>query len=302
MHKGAVADRRGDDAHIHAGLGRGGQRGDHLVIDDEIGGVDIHIVLSAVDEMHVHRFADRLVVERRIAERLHPAGGGDALAERRVRRVAGEILRDAARVVPHGEKHRCERVHALAAQHDARVEPVAAALHHVDIGVREVDPAREADIPVDHTDLAVVAVVEPRRENGDKPVEHAAADALGLKRVFIALRQLVHAAEIVVHHAHIHAAFRLAAQHLVNGVPHRAGGDDVVLHENELLRLFQLRQKRVKIDLADRKIRCFGMREYRRAGGTVQIVGNALRVRVLRQRRFRCRNAAHRLFILLGHG
>ena len=33
---------------------------------------------------------------------------------------------------------------------------------HVDIGVREVDPAREADIPVDHTDLAVVAVVEPR--------------------------------------------------------------------------------------------------------------------------------------------
>lgn len=87
--------------------------------------------------------------------------------------------------------------------------------------------------------------------------------ALGLKRILIALWQLVHAAEIVVHHAHIHAAFRLAAQHLVNGVPHRAGGDDVVLHENELLRLFQLRQKRVKIDLADRKIRCFGMREYR---------------------------------------
>ena len=172
----------------------------------------------------------------------------------------------------------------------------------INILIGEIDAAGESGMSVNYTDFAVVAVVEPRRENGDKPVEHAAADALGLKRVFIALRQLVHAAEIVVHHAHIHAAFRLAAQHLMDGVPHLAGRNDVVLHENEFFRFFQLCQKRFEIRLADRKIRCFRVREYRRAGGTVQIVGNALRVRLLRQRRFRRRNAAHRLFILLGHG
>ena len=252
--------------------------------------------------MQIHRFADRLVVKRCVAERLHPAGGGDALAERGVRRVAGEILRNAAGVIPHRKKHGGERVYAAAAEHDARIEPVAAALHHIDIGVGEVDPARKADVPVDHTDLAVIAVVEPRRENGDEPVEYAAADPLRFERILISLRQLVHAAEIVVHHAHIHTVFRLAAQNVVYGVPHLAGRNDVVFHKNELFRFFQLRQKSFKIRLADRKIRRLRVRKYRRGGNAVYIVGNALGVRVLGQGRFCRRYAAHGFLILLGNG
>ena len=148
----------------------------------------------------------------------------------------------------------------------------------------------------------MIAVVEPRRENGEKPVEYAAADPLRFERILISLRQLVHAAEIVVHHAHIHTVFRLAAQNVVYGVPHLAGRNDVVFHKNELFRFFQLRQKSFKIRLADRKIRRLRVRKNRRIGNAVYIVGNALGVRVLGQGRFCRRYAAHGLLILLGHG
>ena len=175
---------------------------------------------------------------------------------------------------------------------------MTAARRGVDIGVGEVDPARETDIPVDHADLPVVAVVEPRRENGQKPVEYAAADALGFERVLIALRQLVHTAEIIVHHAHVQTRLRLPAEYVVNGVPHFSGGDDVVFHEDKLFRFFQLREKRGKVGFADREIRRLGMRECRRERGAAQILGNAHGVGVGGQRRLRGQNGVHRFFVL----
>ena len=50
VYESAVADRGGDNAHVYAGFRGGGQRGDHLIIDDEIRGIDVNVVLGAVDK------------------------------------------------------------------------------------------------------------------------------------------------------------------------------------------------------------------------------------------------------------
>ena len=70
----------------------------------------------------------------------------------------------------------------------------------------------------------------------------------------VAHRKAGDAAEIVVHHAHVDALHRLAAQHVQDRVPHLAVIDDEKFEKNIVLRLFQLLQHARKAALAARKI------------------------------------------------
>ena len=127
-------------------------------------------------------------------------------------------------------------------------------LDFVDVFVRQIDPAREADLSVDDHELAVVAVIESAGEYGDKGIEHMRLNAHLAQLFAVAHRKAGDAAEIVVHHAHIDALHRLTAQHIQNCVPHLAVIDDEKFEKNIMLRPFQLLEHARKAALAAREI------------------------------------------------
>ena len=59
-----VRDAGRQDAHIHAGLRRNGQRGDHLVIQHQIRCRDIDVIARIMDDLQISGFADVDIVQR----------------------------------------------------------------------------------------------------------------------------------------------------------------------------------------------------------------------------------------------
>ena len=125
-------------------------------------------------------------------------------------------------------------------QHDAVVFPVSEPDDPVDVFVREVDPAREGCMPVDHKNLPVIAVIQEDRRRRDKPVEHDTLDPKGAHFFEVAHRKGADRTDVVVYEADIHALPNLLFQDLQNAVPHLAFCDDEVLDEDKVLCLLKL--------------------------------------------------------------
>ena len=125
-------------------------------------------------------------------------------------------------------------------QHDAVVFPVSEPDDPVDVFVREVDPAREGCMPVDHKNLPVIAVIQEDRRRRDKPVEHDTLDPKGAHFFEVAHREGADRTDVVVYEADIHALLHLLLQNVQNAVPHLAFCDDEVLDEDKVLCLLKL--------------------------------------------------------------
>ena len=247
-----VRNAGGNDAHIDAGLCRDAQRRDHLVVQNQIRRHDPDAAAGRLDEALENRRADVLMVQRAVCKGLQiPFTSGRFRVIRAERR---NILLQTRDIVPDAQKHHDHRPDRLAADQNAAVLPMPEALDFVDVFVREIDPSRKADLSVDDHELAVVAVVESAGEHGDKGIEHVRLNAHLAQLFAVAHRKAGDAAEIVVHHAHVDALHRLAAQHVQDRVPHLAVIDDEKFEKNIVLRLFQLLKHARKAALAARKI------------------------------------------------
>ena len=64
VHQLFIRDARRQDAHVHAGLRRNGQRRNHLVIQYKIRRGDIDVLSRVMDDLQVGGFTDIDVVER----------------------------------------------------------------------------------------------------------------------------------------------------------------------------------------------------------------------------------------------
>ena len=245
---------RQDELYLDAALRGVGQRRDHLIVDDEIRRHNVHIAVGAVDDVHIHHFADEIAVERTVAV-------GDDEAGRRARRLGHiEIARIGFGskvhlvVIPHLEEHQRQIPHGTAAQGDGRVLPMAVALRAVDVFVGKVDAAGEADLTVNDKDLAVVAVIVMRGDEGTQRREHLAGDAELLQLLRIAVGQQRHSTGAVVHEADLHALLDLLSEDLEDAAPHVALAHDEVLKENKVLRALELFEHHGKSIVAERKI------------------------------------------------
>ena len=163
-----VWDTRCDDAHIDARLRSDGQRGNHLVIQNQIGGCDIDVPLGAIDDVHEHGLTDVAVVKWTVIERLHIA----VTRAHDGRHIAGTIQEAVfGRVLPHLQEHLGHVGDTRAHQTDTGVLPMAKAYALIDILIGQVDAAHEADVTVHNADFTVVTVVKIRVQGGNKAIE-----------------------------------------------------------------------------------------------------------------------------------
>ena len=247
-----VRNARRDDAHVNACFCRYAERRDHLVVQNQIRRHDPEPAAGGLDEALEDRRAHVLVVQRAVCKRLQIALALRIL--RIVRAERGHILLQPRDIVPDAEEHHHHRPDGLAFYQNAAVLPVAEALDLVDVFIREVHAAREAHFAVDEHELAVVAVIEPAGEDGDKRVKDVRLNAHLAELFAVAHRKARDAAEVIVQNAHVHALHRLAVQNVQNGVPHLAAVDDEKFEENIVLGLFELFEHPHVAALAARKI------------------------------------------------
>lgn len=141
-----------DDTHIDAALGCVDERRHHLVVQDQVGGGDVDIVVGAVDDLHIGRFGHIEVVQRTVAKGLHKpiprhCQGGAVPVKVSFHR-GGEL--------PHHQKHQGQVPHGLPPEHHSGILPVAVLFVGVDVFIGQVQSAAVADVAVDHRDFAVI--------------------------------------------------------------------------------------------------------------------------------------------------
>ena len=154
-----VRNARRHDPHIHPPFGRKAQSCLHLVIHDQVGREDIHIILRAIQDVQVHIFTQALVVQGRIAVGLDKAL---TLEGFRMPHMGSESFIGFVRMpvgVPHPQKHDRIIPDCLALQHKARVLPVPKAHLFIDVLVRQVHAAAESCMTVDNRYLPMIAVI-----------------------------------------------------------------------------------------------------------------------------------------------
>ena len=271
--RGFVGRARRIDAHIDAALGRQPQRGQQVVVQDQVGRADVQPPLRLGDEVQVDVFGYRLAVGGAVGKRLHQAVGGLGGRFGQQRGQVHRLLGVAG--FPKRQKDVGKAARGGAFHPDGAVFPVAEPLELVDVLVGQVDAAGKGDARVDDGDLAVVAVVHDQVEHRHERVERERADALGAQGVGIIVGQQAQTARVVIDHAHIDAGGGLAAQDLMDAAPHLAHADDETLDIDAVLGAFQRGQQVGEHRLAALIVAHGGAVKHRR-GGKVPHVARGL--------------------------
>ena len=233
-----IRDARRDDPHIHAPLGRQHQRPLHLVAQDQVGRGDVYIPLGAVDKVEVDILAHPLVVQRVVGVGQHSGSLPGGVADGRQIGLDGRHF--FLRRTPHLQKNQRQIAHGVALQPHAGVLPAAVGVGQVEVFVRQIVAAGVADLPVNDSDLAVVAVVHKDVQHRHDGVEHPALDAPLLQLFGKGGVHKPDAAHVVVKNAHLYPGGGPLGQNILNALPGDGILDGVVLHKNKVLGFAQV--------------------------------------------------------------
>ena len=271
-----IRDARRDDPHIHAPLGRQHQRPLHLVAQDQVGRGDVYIPLGAVDKVEVDILAHPLVVQRVVGVGQHSGSLPGGVADGRQIGLDGRHF--FLRRTPHLQKNQRQIAHGVALQPHAGVLPPAIGVGQVEVFVRQIVAAGVADLPVNDSDLAVVAVVHKDVQHRHDGVESPALDAPLLQLFGKGGVHKPDAAHVVVKNAHLHPGGGLPLQDVQDGVPALPLLEDEILQEDVTLRLLQLLQHPHESQVAHREILGPGVGVGGAGGVPLQIADLAHRV------------------------
>ena len=132
-------------------------------------------------------------------------------------------------------------LHRCAGQTEANILPVPVPPLLIDIAIRQIDTAAVSDAPIHDQHLSMITVIGGSLYR-KKRIERNAWDAQLLQLLGILEVEGGDTAEIVVHHAHIHALPYLFHQYSHNSIPHTPRLNDEVFHVNRMLCTSQIRK------------------------------------------------------------
>ena len=107
--------------------------------------------------------------------------------------------------VPHLKEGHRQTVHRVPLQADACVLPESEGLASVEIFVCQIIASRKTNLPVDHGDLAVIAVIQKQVQTREKRIEYPAFNTLCLCSFHKIHVDKAQASHIVVKNAHFDA-------------------------------------------------------------------------------------------------
>ena len=239
--------------HVHTAARRGDERLYHAVVNDEVGRHDPDIFMRGVQNIEVHVLAE-VAAEEGNGPR---AVGLDIAAVPEGFRLGNIVQKVVHLLLLQPELHQKERRQHLDArplEAERIVLPIAERVRFVDVFIRDIEPARIGDPPVDDDDLSVVAVVMDSCHHRHKGVEFDAVDPLLAQFFIVPGAHFSHGADVVVHDAHLDPFLHLLFEDFENGIPEFSALDDEILDENELFGASEIFEKSGQKGFPRRKI------------------------------------------------
>ena len=239
----------------------------------------MHIIRSAVKDVHVHCLTGFILIERAVTVRHYVAMSIRGFIYRQGQPLI--IIRLVRTDIPHLKEHQGEARCRRPLEHDRGILPVAEPCDTVYVFVSQIDTAVEGDLAVDHKYLAVIAVIIMRRDDRSDRRERLGMYALGFKQFGVSGRKCRHLAHAVVHYPHFDSRLCLADKHIEYAAPHIPLFNYEIFHEDVLLGLLELLKHGLKLLFAERKIcdLCFVID--REAACLVQIFADIVRSRAV---------------------
>ena len=148
--------------------------------------------------------------------------------------------------LPQFQKHLGQTLHRFPTKQYGGIFPVTVFFLLVDVFVSKVDAASEADISVDDTDFAVIAVVCGGVEPWTERVEDTDLKSLLPQIVGVEGRQGGNTADIIVKDAYLYPVGTLVFQNFEDGVPHLSVLYDEIFQQDKFLCAAKLLQQPCK--------------------------------------------------------
>ena len=234
--------------HLYAAVARRTKGTKHRLIDSEVGRGNAQGMLGAVNEVEKDILGgiDRVIIGA-IREGLTVPLPFYRLLRTVVIVGLGEL---AAHALPHTQKLTGKAPCRLAGNTHAAIFPIAETVNDVGVFIGDIDTAGVGDVPVNAGDLTVVAVVEVQAIHilMDR-VKDLCLHTHTPQHAHLFTAKAHHAAEIVKDQLDLHALLPLAAEDVHKAIKDLTAGDDVILHEDKLLRLLQSGKHMLKIGL-----------------------------------------------------
>lgn len=169
-----VVDVRGDDAYIDAALSGGAKHGFHLIVDYQIGRCNVDVFGSPRDNVVIGGFGDIELIQRAIVKYLYQSIAG-------LMGICLVILMEVDHFTgvefPLLQKHKGKTPNSLTLKHNAGILPVPVTGVLVDVFIRQVNAAAKSGDPVNHTDFAVISVIEDGVDTRTEGVEYTKLNA-----------------------------------------------------------------------------------------------------------------------------
>ncbi len=237
-----VRDAGSDNAHINTSFRRHAQFLLHFIVDNKIGGGNIHISGGVLKYIHIHVFAECHIVQGCVGIRLDIALLGaweDGIPGQVL--FTGDI--GVPDEIPHFQKHDGMAFHRIAFQADAGILPVSVGMGDIKIFVRQIKASGEADTIIDYGYFAVIPVVHENVKERDEGVENAALDSLLVQAAHEFRFYITDASKVIIYKTYLHAFGNFLQKDFFDPaegfrILHRE-----IFHENKLPGIFQIFQE-----------------------------------------------------------
>ena len=235
-----IRDMGHDDPDFYSSFGCIDQGHKKFMIQDQIWGHNMDIILCRIQDIHVHLFSHSLAAIRAGTIGDHKA----VIGHRKFPGcpVALIIFRSFFRNIPHFQEHISKVFHSLPLDHHCRVLPVAKPQFAVNIFICQVRSAGKGSFSVNDQDLPVVSVIIMSGKHRFDRGEHFAGDPFFFQKFRIKIGKQGQNTGSVIHYPDLYSFFYFLFQDIQDTLPHFSFRYNKEFQKNKLLRLFQLRQ------------------------------------------------------------
>ena len=252
MHDAFIPAVRRNDADIDTAFCRGAKCRDHAVIDDEIGGHDIHVLSCFGDHLRIYMIGNVFIVQRRICKGDHKAiifldGAGHILP-----RVKGIVVIFDLDVrlpclggneLPSFQKHQCEAPSGISFDANAGILPMTKGAFDIDVFICDIQTACISDLAVDDEDLFVITIILDGVQNRNEAIERGTMNPFRFHFFGEIQGETKKTAHVIIKDADLDALLGFFLQDAVDGIPHFSVLDDKGFDKNIGLRFFKIGKK-----------------------------------------------------------
>ena len=237
-----IGNSRCHDPHIHPSFRSQTKCCHHLIINDQIRGTDINIILCLIDNIQINILSYGFVIQRGISIGLYKTVILKFFHMIYIRTVRRNMRSCPCNHTPHLQKHNGKIPDAFSMKTNPGIFPMSETDILINVFICQIDSSRISCMAINHQYFSVIPVIQDNIQDRTDRIKCRTFNSFCLQLFVIAIRKRRHTSHIIIDQTDIHAFFCFFFQNLQNLIPHFAFMNDEIFKENKMSGLFQILQ------------------------------------------------------------